>query len=128
MYDEALERPIWARMAQIPLFAALAYNRPDFVWDERANRPLILDHVTWCLRQEEEGTLFGAGPFTAPGTGRPGTRPDALCVFAAASADAVREILGTDPLVIAGIRHYEVFPWLLNQGIGRAAFDPAADV
>jgi uncharacterized protein YciI len=115
------EQAIWARNAEVPLFVALGRNRPAFRWDEPEHRPLILRHVTWCQDQEAAGRLIGAGPLApAPGGA------DALMIVAAPTRESLDRLLAADPLVVAGVRRYEVTGWLLNQGTARHCARAAA--
>jgi uncharacterized protein YciI len=71
------------------------------------------DHIKWLLRLEDEGAVFASGPLTSG----PGVRPGAgVTVLRAATRDEAEHIAAGDPFVQAGLRTFEIFEWLVNEG------------
>lgn len=76
---------------------ALGHNRGDFQPYAPANRDLVDQHLLWCLEQQERGWLL------------PGRVPiDNLTLFATTSRAELARVLGLDPFVAAGVRHYAI--------------------
>jgi hypothetical protein len=89
------------------LYVALGHNRGDFQPEAPANRVLVDQHLMWCLDQRQRGWLL------------PGRVPiDNLTIFATSSRAELARVLGLDPLVAAGVRHYAI--------TGCHATEPAA--
>ena len=73
----------------------------------------VEEHVAWLLGLEREGILFASGPLlSGPGVG-PGS---GVTVLRAEDEDSARRIAECDPFVQAGLRTFEVYRWLLNEG------------
>lgn len=71
------------------------------------------DHVAWVLRLEDDGAVFASGPLTAG----PGVRPGCgVTVLRAATLDEAELIASGDPFVQAGLRTFDIFEWVLNEG------------
>jgi uncharacterized protein len=74
---------------------------------------LVPEHLDWLLKLEADGLVFLSGPLTSG----PGVAPGAgVTVLRAASAAEAAEIARADPLVLAGLRTFEVYCWKVNEG------------
>jgi uncharacterized protein len=69
--------------------------------------------VAWLLKLEADGVVFLSGPLVSGPGIAPGSGVTVLRAPAAADAAA---IAATDPLVLAGLRTFEVFGWRVNEG------------
>ncbi len=71
------------------------------------------DHLSWLLGVERLGKLFLSGPVTSGPQVGPGS---GFTVLKGESEDEVRAIAAGDPLVIAGLRSFALFTWVVNEG------------
>jgi hypothetical protein len=73
-------------------------------------------HLDWLLELEAAGAVVMSGPLTeGPGAG-PGS---GVTVLRAQSAEHAASIAARDPFVLTGLRTFEVFRWLVNEGAIR---------
>ncbi len=84
-------------------------NAPQL--DQKADTALRDAHLAHIARLHEAGQVLAAGPF--PGATMPG--PNALCLLAVAPEEA-RKLEEHDPMVLAGVYSFEVFPWMVPKG------------
>jgi uncharacterized protein len=70
-------------------------------------------HLEHQIRLEKQGIMYGAGPATAPGAEQPAF---GLIIIRAADEAEARRIADSDPMHAAGVRHYELYAWSLNEG------------
>ena len=73
-------------------------------------KPFLAEHLRWMIALEKQGKVFASGPFDV------GTSGDGMTILRADSADEARAIAERDPLVINGIRTYEMREWTLMEG------------
>jgi uncharacterized protein YciI len=73
-------------------------------------------HLDWLLELEAEGVVVMSGPLTEGPGARPGS---GVTVLRAQSAEHAAGIAARDPFVLAGLRTFEVFRWLVNEGAIR---------
>lgn len=75
---------------------------------------LVVDaHLSWLLGVERLGQLFLSGPVLSGPQVGPGS---GLTVLKVESEDEARTIAAADPFVAAGLRTFELFAWLVNEG------------
>ncbi|WNQ13811.1 YciI family protein [Paenibacillus aurantius] len=85
-------------------FAAfLAMQNPE------RNQELRPQHLQYLKDREEEGKLFGCGPF-ADGSG-------GLVIYKADSYEEAKEIAEKDPYVTEGVRRLELREWKFTQTV-----------
>ncbi len=71
-------------------------------------------HLAFQKQLEQDGIMFGAGPFADDdeqiwsGAG--------MVILRAANVEEAREIAARDPMHQSGARTFQVRPWLLNEG------------
>jgi uncharacterized protein len=71
------------------------------------------EHIEGQIDLERRGILFGAGPIQVEGDERPSK---GMFIIRAASFAEARAILDQDVFHKAGLRHYQLFRWSLNEG------------
>lgn len=76
-------------------------------------RKLLPKHLERQVELEKQGILFAAGPMEAEEEGKPRT---GMIIVRAKSFEHAREIAMGDPLHAAGLREFEIWNWLLNEG------------
>lgn len=86
----------------------------EAIWEHLA------DHLRYMLELEEQGILFGSGPFIAD-TGRPDGK--GMTIVRAASREEAAGIAEKDPLYLSGFRDYEILEWRLMEGSLRLKLD-----
>jgi uncharacterized protein YciI len=74
----------------------------------------IEDHLKYQVSLEEQGIMFGAGPFWTDDEAR--WEGEGMVIVRAASIDEARRIAEADPMHKSGARSFTVRPWLLNEG------------
>ena len=62
---------------------------------------------------ERRGIIFGAGPLAEPDGKRVGR---GMTILRAESAEHALEIAGSDPLVRAGLRKFDLYQWHMGEG------------
>ncbi|WP_375483489.1 YciI family protein [uncultured Mycobacterium sp.] len=70
-------------------------------------------HVRWLLELERAGVVFLSGPLRS---GPNVTTGSGVTVLRASTVDEARDIAAQDPFVQAGLRTFEVFEWVLQEG------------
>lgn len=74
----------------------------------------VLDaHLSWLLGLERLGKLFLSGPVLSGPQVGPGS---GFTVLNVGSEKEARTIAAADPFVDAGLRTFELFDWLINEG------------
>lgn len=71
------------------------------------------DHILGQIDLERRGILFGAGPLQEEAMDKP---TKGMFVIRATSFAEARAILDQDVFHKAGLRHYKLFRWSLNEG------------
>jgi uncharacterized protein YciI len=82
---------------------------------ERADMDLIAEHLTWMREQQRAGKVLIAGP-----------TPDltlGIIVFGHMTQDELHELCATEPLIAAGLRTVEVYPWEVHHLLGIGGFN-----
>jgi uncharacterized protein YciI len=97
------------RMLRKPYYAV----RSRLVGAQDEMRAHLRDHLLYMIDLEARGLLFASGPLVderdrGDGSGLTILRADSL-----AKAD---ELARQDPMVVAGVRAYEISRWLVNEG------------
>lgn len=62
---------------------------------------------------ERRGVIFGAGPLAEPDAKRVGR---GMTILRAESAEQALKIAGSDPLVRAGFRKFDLYQWHMGEG------------
>ena len=75
--------------------------------------PLLEKHLVYMVGLEKAGTLFASGPIKETDGS---TKGSGLSILRAASAEEARALADGDPLVCAGMRHYDLHEWSLFEG------------
>jgi uncharacterized protein len=71
--------------------------------------PHLAAHLEYMIKREKKRLLFASGPFTrAPG--------DGMTIFRTASLKWAHTIAARDPLVVNGLRTFDIREWTLNEG------------
>jgi uncharacterized protein len=70
-------------------------------------------HKDYLSDLERKGKLFAAGPLLGEGARYDG---NGLIVFRAKTREEAYELADNDPFHASGLRHYELFPWQVNEG------------
>lgn len=76
-------------------------------------KKMLPEHLERQVELEKQGILFAAGPMEAEGGDKPRT---GMIIVRASSFEHAREIAMGDPLHAAGLREFEIWNWLLNEG------------
>jgi hypothetical protein len=74
---------------------------------------LLPAHLEYMIGLEKQGVLFASGPLAAADGA---IRGDGLTILRAESAEAARTIAAADPVVVNGIRSFEVREWTVMEG------------
>jgi uncharacterized protein YciI len=90
------------------LFAVM--SRPTDLW--RDDPSLLAAHVSFLQDLERRGVTFLSGPLVDD----TGWHGHGLTVIRAGSVAEARELLATEPFIAAGLRAYDVMPWLITSG------------
>jgi uncharacterized protein len=69
-------------------------------------------HLEYMNRLEQQGLLWGSGPFVVPGV----TVGDGLTIFNVATEADARKLMDAEPLTSLGMRTYEIHKWELREG------------
>jgi uncharacterized protein YciI len=95
------------RKTEMPLFSFYARDQPDGPALREANRQAHMDNMS---RLDREGRLVFAGPLKDREGGK---SVGSLIVFEAASEQAARELMESDPYTRAGVfEWHEILPTL----------------
>ena len=71
-------------------------------------------HLQYQVRIEQEGVMFGAGPFFADNESD--WNGEGMVIVRAQSLSDANRIAAADPMHSSGARSFVVRPWLLNEG------------
>jgi len=71
-------------------------------------------HLKFQVKLEQDGIMFGAGPFWADN--EHDWHGEGMVIIRADSLAHAREIAASDPMHSSGARSFEVKPWLMNEG------------
>ena len=71
-------------------------------------------HLQYQVRIEQEGVMFGAGPFFADNESD--WNGEGMVIVRAQSLKDAQRIAAADPMHASGARSFVVRPWLLNEG------------
>ena len=71
-------------------------------------------HLQYQVRIEQEGVMFGAGPFFADNESD--WNGEGMVIVRAQSMSDANRIAAADPMHSSGARSFVVRPWLLNEG------------
>jgi uncharacterized protein len=74
--------------------------------------PYVAEHLDYMNQLEEQGLLWGSGPFIEPGV----VVGDGLTIFNVAQEADVHKLMAEEPLVKRGLRSYSVRKWELREG------------
>jgi uncharacterized protein len=74
--------------------------------------PYVAEHLQYMNGLEEQGLLWGSGPFIEPGV----VVGDGLTIFNVAEEADVHKLMAEEPLVKRGLRSYSVRKWELREG------------
>jgi len=74
--------------------------------------PHAPEHLKYMNSLEEQGVLWGSGPFVVPGV----TVGDGLTIFNVPSEADVRRLMDAEPLTRLGLRKYQIHKWELREG------------
>jgi uncharacterized protein len=74
--------------------------------------PYVVDHLRYMNGLEDQGLLWGSGPFVEPGV----LVGDGLTIFNVADEADVHRLMAEEPLVKRGLRSYTVRKWELREG------------
>jgi uncharacterized protein YciI len=91
------------------LFAVM--SRPTDLW--RDDPSVLASHMSFLQDLEHRDVTFLSGPLGVDDTG---WRGHGLTVIRAASMAQARELLAAEPFIRAGLRAYDVMPWLITSG------------
>jgi len=75
---------------------------------------VLEQHLQYQISLEKRGILFGAGPFWTDDEQE--WRGEGMVVIRAENLAAARTIAAEDPMHAAGVRTFEIRPWLINEG------------
>ena len=91
------------------------FGNPTEVWDVESEHlhGLLPEHALWLRGLEKSGTMFMGGPFRAHDDPWDGS---GMMLARAGSLEDAKAIAAGDPLVIHGLRRYDVRGWQLNEG------------
>lgn len=70
-------------------------------------------HLDYQIQMERDGALFGAGPLFEEGAEAPYA---GMIIVRAKSEAEARTLADADPFHVAGLRHYSLNRWMLNEG------------
>ena len=71
-------------------------------------------HLKFQIALEQQGIMFGAGPFWTDDEKQ--WLGEGMVIIRAASLDEAKKIAASDPMHASGARTFRVRPWLLNEG------------
>ena len=74
--------------------------------------PHAAEHLRYMMGLEEQGALWGSGPFVAPGR----VVGDGLTIFNVPEETEVHCLMAEEPLTKLGLRTYTVHRWELREG------------
>ena len=72
------------------------------------------DHLAYQQKIQDEGIMFGAGPF--PDHEVANWEGEGMVIIRADALEAAEEIAANDPMHESGARSYRGRPWLMNEG------------
>lgn len=99
-----------ARMLKKKLYVVLSVPLPGGA----DKLPMYLaEHLEYMVANEKQGLVFASGPLSEEGGSQRGR---GLTVLRAASAEDARAIAAQDPLVINGVRTFELREWTVMEG------------
>jgi uncharacterized protein len=75
-------------------------------------KPYVAEHLQYMNGLEEQGLLWGSGPFIETGV----VVGDGLTIFNVAEEADVHKLMAEEPLVKRGLRSYSVRKWELREG------------
>jgi uncharacterized protein len=97
-----------APMVKKPLWVVLNSRKAS----SSEMEPYVAEHLDYMNRLEEQGLLWGSGPFIEPGV----VMGDGLTIFNVAEETDVHKLMAEEPLVKRGLRSYSVRKWELREG------------
>lgn len=71
-------------------------------------------HLKYQISLEEQGVMFGAGPFFADNESD--WNGEGMVIIRAGSLGEATSIAASDPMHANGARDFTVHPWLMNEG------------
>lgn len=77
-------------------------------------REVTADHLAYQVDLERRGVMWGAGPLFTPDD--QSWDGEGMVIIRAASLEDAHAIAKADPMHQRGARHFEIRPWLLNEG------------
>ena len=86
------------------------YKGPNRDQDSTETMRIQEEHMTNIQRLGDEGKLIVAGPFLDDKDLR------GIFVFDSESEEEVKDLVETDPAIIAGRLRYEIHPWMTAKG------------
>jgi uncharacterized protein len=97
------------KMLRRKLYAVLSQPSPT----PEKLKALLPAHLEYMIGLEKRGVLFASGPL-ADGEGPPSGA--GLTILRAASAHEARALAEADPLVVNGLRSFELKEWTIMEG------------
>jgi uncharacterized protein len=97
------------KMLRRKLYAVLSQPSPT----PEKLKALLPAHLEYMIGLEKRGVLFASGPL-ADGEGPPSGA--GLTILRAASAHEARALAEADPLVVNGLRFFELKEWTIMEG------------
>ena len=97
-----------ATMIKTPLWVVLNSRKVP----SSEMEPYVAEHLQYMNGLEEQGLLWGSGPFIEPGV----VVGDGLTIFKVAEEADVHRLMAEEPLVKHGLRSYAVRKWELREG------------
>jgi uncharacterized protein len=106
--DERLAE-LTQKMLRRKFFAVLSQPSPT----PEKLKALLPEHLEYMIGLEKRGLLFASGPLS-DGAGPPNGA--GLTILRVASAREARVLADADPLVVNGLRTYELKEWTIMEG------------
>ncbi len=97
------------KMLRRKFFAVLSQPSPT----PEKLKALLPEHLEYMIGLEKRGLLFASGPLS-DGAGPPNGA--GLTILRVASAREARALADADPLVVNGLRTYELKEWTIMEG------------
>ena len=97
------------KMLRRKFFAVLSQPSPT----PEKLKALLPEHLEYMIGLEKRGLLFASGPLS-DGAGPPNGA--GLTILRVASAREARALADADPLVVNGLRSYELKEWTIMEG------------
>jgi uncharacterized protein len=101
-------RALLAPMIKQPLWVVLNVRKAS----SSEMKPYVAEHLEYMNELEEQGSLWGSGPFIERGI----LVGDGLTIFNVANEEDVHKLMSNEPLVKRGMRSYSVRRWELREG------------